>query len=93
MKTFEEIRFFDSRFKNNNFHYPFDISDEVREELFEIFVDYLRNNKERKTKSKLIDLCGDIRRANEIMFTFNIYYELFYTERNGIIYGTDYEGD
>ena len=63
MNSEEEMSFFERYFIDNNFGFPFDISDEVREELFEIFVDYLRNNKERKTTSKLIDLCGDIIRA------------------------------
>ena len=81
MNKFQEIRFFGKHFKNNDFGFPFGISDEVREELFKIFVDYLKNHNERKTQTILTDLCCDVIRAKYIMFTFNIYYELFYIEK------------
>ena len=90
MNTEEEMRFFERYFLDNNFGLPFDIRDPNRIFLFKIFVDYLRNNNSEKTKQKLDDYCG-IDMSDEVMKTFDCYYELFYLEKNGVIQGSDYE--
>ena len=90
MNTEEEMRFFERYFLDNNFGFPFDIRDPNRIFLFKIFVDYLRNNNSEKTKQKLDDYCG-IDMSDEVMKTFDCYYELFYLEKNGVIQESDYE--
>ena len=71
--------FFERKFLDNNFGFPFDIGDPHKIFLFKIFVDYLRNNSE-KTKQKLDDYCG-IDMSDRVMLTFNCHYDLFYLEK------------
>ena len=52
MNSEEEMNFFERKFLDNNYGFPFDIGDPHRIFLFKIFVDYLRNNNSKKNKTK-----------------------------------------
>ena len=80
MNSEEEMNFFERKFLDNNFGFPFDIGDPHRIFLFKIFVDYLRNNNSKKTKQKLDDYCG-IDVSDKIMLTFNCYNVMFNLEK------------
>ena len=88
----ENESFFKQYFENNNFGFPFDIGKEIRIKFFENFIDYFKNDNSEETKHKLFNLCGKSD-VDDIMFTFDCYWDVYGILKNGIIQGSDYEGD